>query len=382
MKKYFVGSAFALLLIAVISLYLTVQDYQEKARNPFRFNLRVNEEVLRQKLAHATPQWMVEQIDKDLKPFQEKGISMEKLDPRFRGQRIEDLNVVRFTVSNRHLSFAVNNKTLDRRQFRQILAFFTKLNDLVPLPDVDFMVSMEDGFSEDLGLNYPLMVYAKAKSADGLLLIPDFKALVGYNTLRQRMTEGGKKYPWDKKKPQAFWRGATTGGYLTLANWDQFARTKLVLLSLKHPQEVDARINKFVQCDPAVPELLQAKGMRGNTVDQMDHLKYKYLIDVDGNTCTFERCFWELLSNSLLFKQETPNIQWYYGALKPFEHYVPVKEDLSDLLEKLAWAKAHDAEAQQIAENATAFVKQNLNAEDSFIYMAYLLQEYAKLQRD
>jgi hypothetical protein len=196
------------------------------------------------------------------------------------------------------------------------------------------------------------------------------------------MEEGGKKYPWDKKKTQAFWRGATTGGYLTLANWDQFARTKLVLLSLKHPQEVDARINKFVQCDPAVPELLKSKGMQGNTVDQMDHLKYKYLIDVDGNTCTFERCFWELLSNSLLLKQETPNIQWYYGALKPYEHYVPVKEDLSDLMEKLAWAKAHDAEAQQIAANATAFVKQNLNTEDSFVYMAHLLKEYAKLQRD
>jgi len=196
------------------------------------------------------------------------------------------------------------------------------------------------------------------------------------------MEAGSNKHPWEKKAPQAFWRGATSGGHLTLANWDQFARTKLVLLSLKHPHELDARINKFVQCDAEVPELLKAKGMQGSTVDQIDHLKYKYLVDVDGNTCTFERCFWELLSNSLLLKQETPNIQWYYGALKPYEHYVPVKKDLSDLLEKLAWAKAHDREAKQIAANATAFVKQNLNTEDSFVYMAYLLQEYAKLQRD
>ena len=31
--------------------------------------------------------------------------------------------------------------------------------------------------------------------------------------------------------------------------------------------------------------------------------------------------------------------------LKPFEHYIPVKHDLSDLLDQIEWAKTHDEEA-------------------------------------
>ena len=112
----------------------------------------------------------------------------------------------------------------------------------------------------------------------------------------------------------------------------------------------------------------------------INHLEYKYLVDVDGNSCSFERYFWVLLSNSLVLKQITPNIQWYYSALNPYEHFVPVKEDLSDLLEKYEWALSHDLEAKKIAQNATEFAKENLSTEDVFLYMHCLLKEYARLQ--
>jgi hypothetical protein len=59
---------------------------------------------------------------------------------------------------------------------------------------------------------------------------------------------------------------------------------------------------------------------------------------------------------------------------------VPIKENLSDLFEKIEWAKAHDKESRAIAEKSTEFVKKNLSAESVFQYMALLLTEYAKLQ--
>ena len=41
----------------------------------------------------------------------------------------------------------------------------------------------------------------------------------------------------------------------------------------------------------------------------------------------------------------------------PWEHYVPIKADLSDLREKFEWAESHPIEARQIAENGTRFAR-------------------------
>ena len=43
--------------------------------------------------------------------------------------------------------------------------------------------------------------------------------------------------------------------------------------------------------------------------------------------------------------------------LVPWSHFVPVKQDLSDLPEKLEWARAHPVEAQQIARQGSDFMK-------------------------
>ena len=37
--------------------------------------------------------------------------------------------------------------------------------------------------------------------------------------------------------------------------------------------------------------------------------------------------------------------------LIPFEHFIPVKQDLSDLIEMTQWLKSHDKESQKIALN-------------------------------
>jgi hypothetical protein len=40
--------------------------------------------------------------------------------------------------------------------------------------------------------------------------------------------------------------------------------------------------------------------------------------------------------------------EFFDDWLRPFEHFIPVLPDLSDLVEKIEWAVAHDAEAQEI----------------------------------
>ena len=51
-----------------------------------------------------------------------------------------------------------------------------------------------------------------------------------------------------------------------------------------------------------------------------------------------------LAGDALVLKQESQFYEHFYKDLKPFEHYIPFKRDLSDLMEKIQWAKDNDAQ--------------------------------------
>lgn len=53
-----------------------------------------------------------------------------------------------------------------------------------------------------------------------------------------------------------------------------------------------------------------------------------------------------LAGDSLIFKQESIYNEHFYAALIPWKHFIPVKKDLSDLLEKLEWAKNNDQQVR------------------------------------
>ena len=46
---------------------------------------------------------------------------------------------------------------------------------------------------------------------------------------------------------------------------------------------------------------------------------------------------------------------WYFDLLKPYHDHIPVKADLSDLGEKIAWCRANDDKCRIIGENAKVF---------------------------
>ena len=46
--------------------------------------------------------------------------------------------------------------------------------------------------------------------------------------------------------------------------------------------------------------------------------------------------------------------EWYYDALVPFVHYIPIALDLSDLCEKLEWMKANQTAAAQMSASRAA----------------------------
>lgn len=85
--------------------------------------------------------------------------------------------------------------------------------------------------------------------------------------------------------------------------------------------------------------------------------------------------------SSAVFKQETRNIEWFRPLIEPWVHYVPVKEDLSDLIPALHnyTQPGMDAELEAIATRSTEFYDRLLLPSKQLCYMHLLLKEYAAL---
>lgn len=379
-SRFFLTISLVFFFVATIFLTLCTAHYKEKLQQ--QVHISINEELFQQKISQPPPRWMITQIEKDLAPFAKSKITSEMIEHFFRGDRIARYHLARFTIQNGHLSYSIDDQNIDSRQFRHTLAAIRKLNEITSLPDVDFVISIEDGYDRNPGFPHcPCLTFSKGRDVAPFVLMPDFKALTGYPSLREEILKAKQKYPWEQKNPKCFWRGASTGGFLTSSNWTSYPRCQLVILSSQFPQIIDARFATLVQCTPETAAFIKSQGLLSARVAQGDHLKYKYLIDVDGNACTFERLFWLLLSNSVTFKQNSSNIQWYYEGLEPYRHYIPVKTDLSDLLHQIEWARQHDSEARAIADRAQEFVKNNLSIEDVYLYLYHLFNRYASLQK-
>ena len=106
-------------------------------------------------------------------------------------------------------------------------------------------------------------------------------------------------------------------------------------------------------------------------LDWKQQSEYKYLIHVDGNVVAY-RLLKSMLTNSVILRVKSDYIHWCDDKLEDGKHYISVKEDLSDLKEKVKWCKEHDAECKKIAKNGYNFAKKVLTDE-------YVKKSFAKL---
>ena len=90
--------------------------------------------------------------------------------------------------------------------------------------------------------------------------------------------------------------------------------------------------------------------------------RYSILVDVEGAGYS-GRVKYLLWSHRPLLLVERNTKEYFYEYLREWEHYIPVKEDLSDLVEKTIWCINNYTQAKNIAENAYEFSKQYLTRE-------------------
>jgi hypothetical protein len=85
--------------------------------------------------------------------------------------------------------------------------------------------------------------------------------------------------------------------------------------------------------------------------------RYKFAPDVGGRINAWSNLFVRRLLGCCVLKVRSQRgfRQWYYNNLVPWRHYVPVRDDMADLVEKIEWCRSHDGECAEIARAGSAF---------------------------
>jgi len=343
------------------------------------FDLKTKAE-LQKNLATETPQWIIDQISCDLTDA--LPIKPELIDKTFNEYKGY---IIRYTIVDGELSVKFNSACWYSHPTALLMTYFLKeLKNYVELPNVDFLIVLDDDVKTELCF-VPVMGFCRTVNDKNVLLIPDYQIFhtfqlkrslsgVDYNIL-SKVYEANWLYPWDQKIPRAIWRGSCNGGIYTPDNYGTIPRVLLADLALKFPDILDA---KFTDSSPLCDASFQVYVGRGMSLEE--HIKYKYQILMDGNTCSWPGAFWRFHSNCVVLKQDSDYIQWYYSLLKPYVNYIPLAYNVQDLPQKIQWAQNNDEKLQLMVRNANDMCANCLTYADILYYFYVAINSYAKLQ--
>jgi Glycosyl transferase family 90 len=189
-------------------------------------------------------------------------------------------------------------------------------------------------------------------------LVPDavFMLHRGYTAMRRNTTE--QAVPWQERSPIGYWRGGTSGKPIDRAlGWRSLPRIRLCAIGQENPNLIDAGISHIGQMpDTKSEQEIRDSGLMRPFVPAEEFRRYKYQIDIDGNTNSWPGLFQKLLTSSPVLKVASPAgyRQWYYDRLRPWVNFVPVASDMSDIVETICWLHEHDDTARRIGENGQA----------------------------
>jgi hypothetical protein len=187
---------------------------------------------------------------------------------------------------------------------------------------------------------------------------------------------------FSKKKPIAIFRGGTTGCGWTA---DTNPRLKAVQLSKTYPTLLDAQVTTITNSmkfhkTRRVGRVNPKEFRAGKYIPFEEQSQYKYILHLDGNVAAY-RLGQSMLLGSVILLQESGSSVWFQYHMKPWKHYVPIKEDLSDLIDQIEWCKKHESECSKIAHAGRTLALRMLTPESLFRELEHAIQTARRIAR-
>lgn len=163
--------------------------------------------------------------------------------------------------------------------------------------------------------------------------------------------------PFLDKQAKAIWRGKAMG-----------KANRLAFLERYHNSDI---------CDAADTDPRTADGpYAGDFVSIRQQLKYRYIVSLEGRDVA-TNLKWIMHSQSLCLMARPQFETWFMeGRLEPNVHYGVLRDDHSDLAERIAYFEQHPDEAEQIIRNAQAWIAQFLNPQRELLLQIMVLDRY------
>lgn len=170
--------------------------------------------------------------------------------------------------------------------------------------------------------------------------------------------------PWNQRSSELCWVGSCSGKCNNVTGPDDWLgpddwsgdslRVRFVKMLYQNNPKV--RLSQWWSENQNIPHELF-----GNRVDYTEFLKYKIFFIVDGAVIASNHQ-WGFASGCVPFVISNAKC-WFLQFARPFIDYIPIKHDLSNLIQQIEWVKNNDTEAGKIANNALLFSKKYFSSE-------------------
>ena len=241
-------------------------------------------------------------------------------------------------------------------RYRRMAGFLYWLT-LCPTEISSFIVNLSDGHMPSRGR------FAMSVNRADVVPLPDSSFFASRGFREMRAVAESQPVEWSRRSNILRWRGWTNGegetGYQEPdAAWDETILPRIRMALVLNGTE-GADVGFAGSNDPLLRERLLTNGLLRDSILETSWIGDKYALDIDGFTNTWTNFLIRLHLGCCVIKIDSQGgyRQWYYDRIRAWEHFVPVKADMSDLVEKIEWARSHDAEAKTIAANGQAFAR-------------------------
>lgn len=190
---------------------------------------------------------------------------------------------------------------------------------------------------------------------------------------------------WLQRSPEMFWRGSSTGikTQCPIREMGELVENDRIKVCARFRGQpgFNLAISRIVQVDPSLQkeaeQWMVAEHLLAPVVNEAEFGRYRYYPDLPGNGLAWGTIHKHLQGN-LVFRPKGKRQLFYYRLLKPWKHFIPLREDLNDLPEAMDWANQHPHQACLIAWRGKLAIKGYLQRLDD-ILIDQLLSEAVSL---
>lgn len=199
--------------------------------------------------------------------------------------------------------------------------------------------------------------------SDDVVALPDRYFIFRNGFSVERALSVANPVPWHQRREILTWRGAANGEGIHPQSWEDAANARVIqrarlCMLLRGITRTDVRLvggqnngRPFAAFEPF--------GITGSGRAETEWLGDKYAIDIDGWSNAWSNLIIRMHFGCCVLKVASADNyrQWWYDRLQPWEHFVPVRADMSDLLDSIEWVRSNDREAAAIAARGQELVR-------------------------